>query len=141
MEKTMKIYDFTKDSLLVQEIVDLYHNKKYSEMTDQIDNYTSPGFRHGNSSDFWYELKEDFDNCATHEDDYSIFSEMVFEFSVIKEERRESEENDKKLEMEESLIKFTKWILNDLFENEKTPKPESFVEDYLDSQEDSNENE
>lgn len=130
----MDVYDFTKDNLLVQEIVDLYNIQKFSEMTDQIDSYNSPEFRKGNPSDFWYELKEEFENCATHEDDYSIFSEMVFEYHVIKEERKKSEETDKKLKAKEELIKFAGWLLNDLFENEKTPKPESFVRDYLDSQ-------
>lgn len=117
-----------------QEIVDLYIAGEFSEMTDQIDKYSSPGFRKGKPSDFWYELKEEFENCATHEDDYSIFSEMVFEYHIIKEERKESEDTNKKLEMEEALIKYTEWIINDFFKDEKTPKPESFVEDYLDSQ-------
>ncbi len=136
----MDVYDFTKDILTVQEIVDLYIAGKFSKMTDQIDSYSSPEFHQSNPSDFWYELKEEFENCTTHEDDYSIFSEMVFEYHVIKEERKESEDTNRKLEMEESLIKFMTWILNDLFENEKTPKPESFVTDYLDSQGEKHEN-
>jgi len=95
----------TKIRLTVQEIVDLYTvYKNYTEMTKQIDIYEP--------YDFWYELKEELEDCQNHIDDWNIYTGMVFEYHYKKDELIESKKAEEALKQEDRLLKFGNWLVD-----------------------------
>lgn len=93
--------------LPVQEIVDLFHKGDFGEMAKQIDQYD--GY-----DNYWTELAVDMEAYINHEEDYSIFQNMVIQYTWVKEEIAESKKAEEALKGEDRLLKFAKWIINSI---------------------------
>jgi len=97
------------DRMTCQEIVDIYTIKKdFTEMTKQIDIYEP--------YDFFYELREQFEEFQNHTENWSIYTGIVFEYHYRKWEirdylkkEREEEEKRNKIKL---LSQFATWIID-----------------------------
>lgn len=109
--------------LTAQEIVDLYTIKKdYKEMTKQIDIYEP--------YDFWYELREQFEDFQNHEEDWNLYTNMVFEYHYCKNEIDDMKKTTELLNQEQRLLLFGKWLINGI-ENLKMDEADIQQELYL----------
>lgn len=109
-----------------QEIVDLYTVKKdFKEMTKQIDIYEP--------YDFFYELQEQFEEFQNHEDDWSIFTGITFEYHLEKYEKADSV---KRKTQENLLFKFAEYVIAgvDLIKISE-PEVKIYIDDFLEEME------
>lgn len=118
-------------TLTAQEIVDLYWLKKdYKEMTKQIDLYGSYTECSG-ATDFFYDLAEELEKFQEHVDDWSIFTGIVKEYHIMKDDQREEEETMAKVKL---LSQFAQWVVDgieyvNLDKEQMRLKIDEFMED------------
>lgn len=114
------------DPLTVQEIVDLYWLEKNNrEMTIQID-----FFNNYHNDNFWAELAVDLEKFCDHVDDWTIFTEMVCNYHLEKDDMKTQEQAD-------LLLKFAKWVIDGVeYVNIDESEMKIKIDDYLEEMED-----